>query len=223
MKEYSIKVQARETKGTRAASRMRRDGLIPAVVYGKSGNRLLAVESAPFRKLWHQAGGSAVVSIEDESGAMTMTLIQSVQRDPRRDTFVHVDFYEIQKDVKITAMIPVHTEGQSIGVKNEGGVLEIVTHELEVECLPGDLPSEIVIDVTPLKAGEIVHLEDLPVMEGVRFLGEPDMPVVAIVEPSVSVSADDEEAEGEAGEAGDEAADGEEGADSDGEKSSDKD
>lgn len=223
MKDYSIKVQARELKGSRASSRMRKQGLIPAVLYGKGGNRLLSVESAPFQKLWHQAGGSAIVSVEDESGARTTTLIQSVQRDPRRDTFVHIDFYEVQADVKITAMIPVHTDGESYGVKNEGGVLEIVTHEVEVECLPGDLPSEIMIDVTPLKAGEIVHLEDLPALDGVRFLGEPDMPVVAIVEPTVSIAADDEEDEGVAGDAAEETAGAEDGKGEDEEESSGKD
>lgn len=160
---------------------------------------MVSVESSSFTKLWREAGGSSVVMIENDQGRKTMTLIQSVQRDSRRDTFIHVDFHEIQSDEAITAMIPVVTDGEPVGVKNEGGLLEVVTHEVEVECLPHKLPHEITINVAEMRAGDVYHLENLPAMEGVRFLGEPDMPLVAIVAPSAAepkeVEAEAEEAE----------------------------
>lgn len=195
MNEFSLEVKSRTETGKRAAGRLRRQGLVPAVLYGKSGSRDLLVEHNPMAKLWRDAGSSNIVMIKDETGAETRTLIQNVQRHATLDKITHVDFFELVKGAAISAHIPVVMIGEAFGVKNEGGTLEVVTHEVEIRCLPRHLPPKIEVDVSKLHAGESVHVRDLPALEGVTYLGDEDLPIISVVAPGgASTVLEDEEA-----------------------------
>lgn len=180
MQDIKLSVKERTRPGRGASNRLRATGEIPAILYGVSGSRCLSVERGTFLKVWKQAGQSSVVTIKDDKGGTTMTLIQDTQRHPTTDEFLHIDFLELTKDHAITANIPLHVHGEPEGVKNEGGVLETPTHEVEVRCLPKNLPHQIDVDVSALHVGDVIHLSDLSALEGVEYLGDPDQPIVAI-------------------------------------------
>ena len=183
MEDIELSVTERTKPGRGTSKRLRASGHIPAVLYGVNGSRCLSVEKSVFLKIWKKAGQSSVVTVTDEKGAATMTLIQDTQRHPLTDEFLHIDFLELTKDHAITANIPLHVHGEAVGVKTEGGVLETPTHEVEVRCLPKNLPHQIEVDVSELNVGDVIHLSDLPALEGVEFLGDPDQPIVAITAP----------------------------------------
>ncbi|MGE9291430.1 MAG: 50S ribosomal protein L25 [Puniceicoccales bacterium] len=180
MEDISLSVSLRERAGSAAAGRIRREGKIPAVLYGTSGTRNLSVERSTFLKVWRKAGQSSIVTISDGDGFSTMSLIQDVQRNPLTDDFMHIDFLEVNAGHAITAHVPVHVHGTAVGVSNEGGVLDIQLHELEIRCLPKNLPHQIDVDVSALKLGDVLHLKDLPKVEGVEYVGDAETPVAGV-------------------------------------------
>ncbi|WP_269538097.1 50S ribosomal protein L25 [Cerasicoccus fimbriatus] len=195
MSEHLLSVQKREGIGRGNSRRLRAQGLIPAVIYGKSGNRNLAVAERDFQMLLREvAGSTAVITLKDDADQTIDALIHETQRDPLTDRFRHIDFLEVVAGQLIHAHIPVHVTGESIGVKN-GGVLDTPVHELEIHCMPRNLPEYVEINVSDLKIGDAIHLEDLPAIEGVTFDGEPDMVIVAVAEPAKVESSETEEAE----------------------------
>jgi large subunit ribosomal protein L25 len=180
MEALILKVSDRDSVGTGASKRIRSEGKIPTNLYGPSGNRNLAVEASEFRVFYAQVRGqSALFEIEDADGKKTRCLIEEVQVNPISRQVSHIDLREIAKGVEIHAHVPVHTKGISYGVKNQGGVLEIVAHQLEVRCLPRHLPKEIAVDVTDLKIHQSVHVRDLVAPEGVVILNPGDEVVVS--------------------------------------------
>ncbi len=195
MEEISLSVSPRERSGSGSSGRIRREGRIPAVMYGVSGARNLSVDRSAFLKVWRAAGQSSVVTISDGAGFSSMTLVQDVQRDPLTDEFLHIDFLELTKGHAITANIPVHTHGEPVGVRTESGVLDIQLHEVEVRCLPKDLPHQIDVDVESLKVGDVIHIKDLPAIEGVEYMGDEDQPVVGVAHGFVEPDETDEEAQ----------------------------
>lgn len=207
MAEHTLTVTTREGKGRGYSRRLRAQGSIPAVIYGKSGPQSLVVDEKDFRMLMRQTGGSATIVTLENKGAKTDTLIQATQRNPRTDRFEHIDFLEVQADQAITAQIPVHTTGEAIGVKTENGNLEVVLHDIEVACLPKDLPEQIELDVSELHVGDSIHISSLPQLEGVTYHGDPESVVVMCsaqmseeaAEPT-EVTAENVPAEGEEGE-----------------------
>ncbi len=195
MDKITLSVSPRETAGSSASGRLRREGRVPAVVYGASGTRNVSVERGPFLKVWRQAGQSSIVNISDGSKDEMMTLIQDVQRDPLSGDFVHIDFLELTKGHAITANIPLHVSGNPVGVHQGGGVLDIQLHEVEVRCLPMDLPHQIDVDVSGLDLGESLHIRDLPVLKGVEYVGDAEQPVAGVSHPVTEEEVVDEEAE----------------------------
>ncbi len=182
MNNLKLAVTTREGKGRGFSRRLRAQGSIPAVIYGKSGDRPLAVVEKDFTQLMREAAGSAsVITIEDDKGKSTLALIQATQRNPTTDRFEHIDFLEVSADKAFVAHIPVHTHGEAYGVKLQSGILEVAVHEIEVLCLPKDLPEHIDIDITEMKVGDAVHLGDLKPIEGVTFHGDPETIIVTIV------------------------------------------
>ncbi|MBC2602393.1 50S ribosomal protein L25 [Puniceicoccus vermicola] len=193
MEDISLSVSLRERAGSGAAGRIRREGKIPAVIYGTSGSRNLSVDRSTFLQVWRKAGQSSIVMIDDGNGFSTMSLIQDVQRNPLTDDFMHIDFLEVNSGHAISAHIPIHIHGTAKGVSNEGGVLDIQLHEVEVRCLPKDLPHQIDVDVSELALGDVIHVKDLPATEGVEYLGEEEAPVVAVTHAAAEETEDDEE------------------------------
>lgn len=184
MSEHLLSVQKREGIGRGFSRRLRAQGMIPAVIYGKSGNRSLAVSERNFLMLMREvAGTTSVITLEDDSKQRTEALIHEYQRDPLTDRFRHIDFLEVVAGEMIHAHIPVHAKGDPIGEKS-GGIFEQPVHELEIHCLPRNLPENIEIDVSNMGIGDAIHLEDLPAIEGVTFDGEPDMVIAYVAEPT---------------------------------------
>ncbi|MCD8482755.1 MAG: 50S ribosomal protein L25 [Verrucomicrobia bacterium] len=190
MKQISIQASKRENIGGSWAKRQRTDGLVPAVLYGENGVRHIQLNNRAFKTSWRSIGGrAALLELHiDGEAETTFAIIQDVQRDTRTDAFLHVDFKEIVRGKDMEADIPVVAKGTSNGVKNQGGVLEIATHTLSVRCRPRNLPEAIEIDVSALNVGESLHLRDITAPEGVTFLDDADLVVVACVGSSSGAS-----------------------------------
>lgn len=182
MENLVIKVQSRETVGTGSATKLRAQGRIPVNLYGPSGNRSLSVDKVDFRLLSKKiAGQTTLFEIETETGERVRSLIQEVQRNAISREVTHIDLREVAKGVEITAHVVVRVKGESFGVKSEGGLIEIVVDQVAVRCLPRHLPHEILIDVTDLRVGQSVHQKELPKYEGVSYVGDGDLVIVACV------------------------------------------
>lgn len=183
MNTLTINASARDQAGSASSGRLRAEGRVPAVVYGKSRKpENLSIDSREFRILLRAIGNNTpVVQLKSGDGDARTSVIKEVQRDPIKDTYTHVDFQEIASDELVVLEIPVHPIGEPDGVKNEGGTIETVSHSVSVRSLPKDIPSSIDADVRALKVGDSFHVSQLPAIEGVTYLDAPDQPVFAIV------------------------------------------
>jgi len=182
MKQIKLEVKSRDEVGRGPSRRMRVAGNIPAVIYGKSGCRRLAIDRTVFLALWKQVSGIAtLIEVHEDGRDAVWSIIKEVQRNPVTDAFLHIDFHEIERGKPMQASISVHLVGDSIGVKTEDGLLEMRAHEVEVRCLPRYLPEVIEIDVSGLHVGQSVHVSEIEVPEGVEFLDDPSKLIVACV------------------------------------------
>lgn len=187
MKQLALTIQSREDAGRGPCRRLRASGKVPAVLYGDSGSRSIAVNESALRQLLRSLRGSvALIELTDEKAQKTLSVFKDIQRDPVTDQFVHVDFREVAYGKLMTVNLPVRVVGESTGVKNENGVLEVVAHALEVRCLPKDMPEFITVDVADLRAGHAIHIKDLQAIEGVSFVGDPVAVVVACTAPEAA-------------------------------------
>ena len=175
MKQLELKVITRKETGRGSNRRLRASGKLPGVIYGKKGSRPLIIEQTDFRVLWKAiAGVTALIQIDVEGDKPALSIIKEVQRDSRTDQFIHIDFHEVSTTERMQTNVAVHIIGESIGVKNEGALLEVFAHNLEIRCLPTDLPSTIDVDVSELHTGDSVHIKDLKEIEGDEYLADPE-------------------------------------------------
>ena len=185
-----LKVATRAQTGRSASRRLRKVNRIPAILYGKhSAPEKLSVEVPEFTRLLKSVAGRALL-IElnrDDKAEKALSFLQEVQRDPITDRFLHVDLHEVKPEEKFEIRVPVRVTGESFGVKNQSGVLEIASHVLRVRCLPKDLPEAVEIDVTALNVGETIKVGELKPIDGVVFLDDKGQPVVACVEPVAEI------------------------------------
>ena len=180
MKRLKLSVIKRSEFGRGSVRRLRSSGKVPAVVYGHSGTTPLVVGERDLRDLLKQRGHSAsLVDISMDGGTTLLSDIADIQRDPVTDKFLRVDFHEVSQTEKMTTVVPLEFFGESIGVKNGGGVLDIARHEISVRCLPADLPSLVRIDVSALDIGNIIHLSDVSIPPEVELVGDHSSPVVS--------------------------------------------
>ena len=188
MEEIILEVEPRLELGKAKVKDLREKGFIPAVVYaaGKDAQSLKVSKSA-LLKLVHQHRIEAVVINlkvkDDKKHKSKVCLIKEIQYDPVRGDIVHVDFNEISLTKVIKVNVPVVVKGEPIGVKQEGGSLEHILWEIEVECLPTDIPKNIEVDVSQLKLGDSVHIKDLTLPPNVKILNEPSAIVLSVAAP----------------------------------------
>jgi large subunit ribosomal protein L25 len=179
-KRPSLEVEERAERGTRAAKRLRREGYVPGVVYGgKNGDcTSFKVNS---RDLRHVLAGSALIDLK-VGGKTRPVIVKDQQQHPVRDELLHIDLLEVRLDEKIQTQVSVHLEGaeEAPGIK-EGGVLEHVTHQLNIEALPTDIPDGIHVDVSGLEIAATMHLSEISAPAGVTFLDDPDETILATV------------------------------------------
>lgn len=185
MSDFTLNTTARTQTGRSASRRLRRANQIPAVLYGKHTNpESLVVEASEFRRLLKAMAGRAVLVELNKEGdsKKSLSFLEEIQRDPLTNNYLHIDFQEVKAGEKIDVHVPVIITGESLGVKNQNGVLEITTHELQVRCLPKDLPATIVVDITELEVGEMIKVSELTTIVGVEFLDNESQPVVICTE-----------------------------------------
>ncbi len=184
MKQITLNVLTRKETGSSAANRLRKAGKIPAIIYGKAGSNPLTLEKTEWRTLWKKVSKeAALIEIHNEEGDKMLSIIKDIQCDPLTDNFLHIDFHEVSTTEKITTPVPIHLEGEAIGVKNERAVLDVHLHEIEISCLPKDLPSLVELDVTELHADESLYVSHLPAIDGVTYVPNPKTVVVSCIGP----------------------------------------
>ncbi len=171
------------------SNKLRRNGFVPAVVYGEKKKTLsLKIERRRLIRFMHAHHGGENIVINLRVAAAKETeeksvLIKEIQKHPVNDEILHVDFNEISLTKRIEVKVPVETKGESMGVKQDGGVLEQVLWEVEVECLPTQIPEKFEVDITAMKIGDDVHVKDLRVPEGVAINTDPEAIVLSVVPP----------------------------------------
>jgi large subunit ribosomal protein L25 len=191
-KQLKLTAQTRTGIGRSAVNAIKKQGLVPAVVYGGSDTpQPLTLNAREISNLLsHATSEHLLVDLEIADGGnktSRLALIQEVQHDPIKRTVLHVDFHAVKADEKLHSEIPVVTTGEPAGVKNFGGILEIAIHELEIECLPKDLPELISLDVTALNVGDAIHVKDIQLPEGVSCRLDGDLTVVRVAAPKVEI------------------------------------
>lgn len=192
-KQIKLSAQTRHCDGRNAVKKIRTQGLVPAVIYGatrKATNlQLNSRELADV--LAHATGEQLLVDLEithEGKASKQLALIQEVQHHPVRRNVLHVDFHAVDENEKIHAHVSVEPQGEAIGVKTFGGLLVMLLHSVEVECLPKDLPEVIRVDVSALNVDQSLHLRDLQLPAGVHYRGDGDITVLRVSAPTTGVT-----------------------------------
>ncbi len=192
-----LTARTRTTSGKGAARQLRRSGQLPAVVYGRrEETESLALDTHELSRLLSRIhAATTVIDLEVDGGEPRPVLIREIQRHPYRPQLLHVDFFEIRADVKIRVPVPVHLVETPVGVEM-GGMLQFLRHELEVECLPNEIPSEFEVDVSGLEIGDSLHVSDVDA-GAVTILDDETVTICTVVPPALE---EEEEVDEEAGE-----------------------
>lgn len=185
MKEISLVASMRSSVGKGAARQVRMGGNIPAVVYGPEIEPFsIAVEERSFHAATKSAGGvSSIINLKVD-GKSNKVIIRDVQRDPVTSKIIHLDFYAVSMKKPISISIPIHFVGTARGVKTDGGIMQTTMRELEISCLPSDIPEHVEVDVAELGIGDSIHVLDLTIPK-VQILSEARRTVVVISAPTV--------------------------------------
>lgn len=191
-KQQKLSAQTRQATGRSAVNKIKEQGLVPAVIYGGSEASVsLSLNAREVGTLLSRAVSEhLLIDLEITDGnekTNRLALIKEVQHHPVRRDVLHVDFHAVNANETIHSAIPVEPVGEPAGVKNFGGILEIAMHELEIECLPKDLPEVISIDVSELGVGDAIHVRDVKLPAGVTAHSDADLTVVRIAAPKVEI------------------------------------
>jgi large subunit ribosomal protein L25 len=173
---------------TQKPSALRADGMLPAVVYDKGSNKNIYVERKAFDKLFRSVSTHGVITLEFADGTKLDTLVKDVSMDKRKRQVQHADFF-IVSDAPVEVAIPVHVHGTAKGIKEQGGVMDIVMHTVTVKASPKKLPQELLVDVTDIGLSEPFHTGDFVLPEGVTLVGNPKDTVLVIHAPRVEEAA----------------------------------
>jgi large subunit ribosomal protein L25 len=186
MQMQELTVTQREGKGKQAAKRLRREGQIPAILYGGATPQPIAVDPKAVLKMIHgHEGTTQLLSLKFDGGAASsrMAIIRDMQFDPVSEDLLHVDLQEVAADRAITVRVAVHPVGEAVGVRDTKGILSLVLHELEISCLPTNIPQRIDADVSELAIGDVLTVRNLVAPEGVRILNDPGQAIATVSPP----------------------------------------
>ncbi len=178
-----VPAQLRTTRGKNEARRVRVTGLIPAVVYGAFKDSV-AVTVNPkdvLKILRSKTGHNSIFDVEVEGVERTPVIVSDESYDPIKGSLLHVDFRRIDLTRKLRVAIPIHISGESKGVKQQGGMLDVVTRSVEIECIPDDIPNDFAVDVTELMVGGTIRVSDLPLQPGVKVLTHGESVIAHVV------------------------------------------
>jgi large subunit ribosomal protein L25 len=190
--EAVLEAQARDTFGKNEGRRTRREGRVPAVVYGASSgdkNRTataISVDPKALSRILHSdSGANTLISLKLAGTADARVLVREYQLDPVTHQILHADFYRVAMDKLLQVTIPVIVKGEPKGVKQQGGILEFIRREIEIECLPADIPENVEIDVSELMLHQGVRVRDIPVHPKWTPVSEAEMMLVHVIMPKV--------------------------------------
>ena len=177
----TLEAQPRTSGNKNAARRVRQDGKIPAVVYGAGQDSLpVAVDPRQVTRILNSETGHNTIFDLALDGAKSKAMIVDWQYEPIKGKLLHIDVKRIAMDKKLAVMVPIELVGEPAGVKTQGGILEQMLREVEIECLPGDIPSHIDVDVSDLVFGKVLRVADLPHSGKLKFLTDENQPVAHV-------------------------------------------
>lgn len=184
MERIIIHAEKREEIGKGASRSLRRNNMIPVILYRKGSSIPLKVPKKELSQFINETAGEKVmVNLELGNGENKLALLKDYQVDPIKRELLHVDFYEVLLTEKVRLSIRVITTGEPVGVKRDGGVLQHLLREVEIECLPDRIPGHITVDISELEIGQSIHVKDLKVDGDIKILNDPDEVVVNVVAP----------------------------------------
>lgn len=187
----------RSDVGTGNARKLRRDGQVPAIIYGHGREpQSLALNTRDFDKLLSTISYASTVVELDVEGTVALTLIRDIQRHPFKKNVLHVDFQELVAGEKVTVSVPIVFIGVPDGVRNSGGILDQVMHEVEIRVDPSSIPNHVDLDVTALNIGHGLHVRDLNLPEGVEVMDDEDATICVVTAPKAAVEETPAAAEG---------------------------
>src|SRR5215468_7574592 len=187
--EAVLEATTRDSFGKNEARRTRRDGKVPAVIYGGSAEgghtaTAIAVEPKSLLKILHsESGANTLISLKLAGAGDTKVLVKHFQLDPLTHQVLHADFYRVAMDRVIQVTIPVIVKGEPKGVKQQGGVLELIRREIEIECLPGDIPENVEVDASELMLNQGIRVRDIATSPKWKPISDADMMLVHVIMP----------------------------------------
>jgi ribosomal protein L25, Ctc-form len=202
MEEINLLAQARKEVGRSKVKSLRTKGAIPGVVYGEGKkSQAISVDKKTFlRILKSQKGENVIINLsiaaDEKKSKEIPVLIKELQHDPVSDELIHIDFNQISLTKEIKVKVPIVAKGEPVGVKQDGGSLAHLLWDLEVECLPTEIPAHIEVDVSNLLIGDAIHVKDLIVPKKVKVLHEPDLVVLSVAPPVKEVLPEEAAVEG---------------------------
>jgi large subunit ribosomal protein L25 len=199
MERLNLNVQLRDKVGKGAARSFRRQGSIPAVIYGKEKSYPISLNKGELIQFFKKTSGEqAIVNLKFKDGDNRLALMKDYQVDPVLNEMLHVDFMEVSLTEKITVTVPLTAVGEPIGVKRDKGILQHITREVEIESLPDNIPGHMDIDISELEIGDSVNVSNLSPPEGVTILTDQSAVIISVIAPVVEEEVVPEEEEAEA-------------------------
>jgi large subunit ribosomal protein L25 len=185
--EATLDAVERNQRGKNEARRLRATGRIPAVVYGdREGGKAIAVDPKILARILRtEQGANTLIALNLPGGGEARVLVKEYQLDPVTRDLLHADFYRVAMDKLIRLQVTVVAQGEPKGVKQQGGVLDIVHRQIEIECLPADIPTSIEVDVTDMMVGQSIRVRDIATNARWKFLSDPDMMILHVIIPKV--------------------------------------
>jgi large subunit ribosomal protein L25 len=188
MERVSINAEKRDVSGKGSARSLRRAGMVPAVLYREGKAQSIKLAKKDLAKLINSVAGEQVmVDLNFADGDKKLALLKDFQVDPVRRELLHTDFFEVSLTEKVRITVHVATKGESIGVKRDGGLLQHTLREIEIECLPDLIPGKIEVDISKLELGQVLHVRDLKLAEGIKILTDQGDVIVTVIEPVAEV------------------------------------
>jgi len=191
MASATLEATTRDSRGKNEARRLRVAGRIPAVLYGGAGGAVpLSVDPKALSRILHSGSGvNSIISLDVKGQGVTQVLVKEFLLEPIKHSMLHADFYRLQMDKAITVTVSIVLKGEPKGVKLQGGVVDFPGREVEVECLPGDIPENLTIDVSELMIGQGVRLKDLSAGAKWTAVSDPDTLIVHVIAAKVEEAA----------------------------------
>jgi large subunit ribosomal protein L25 len=184
MERVTLTAEKRQEHGKGAARTLRRAGMVPATLYREGKAQSIKLNKKDLAKLINTVAGEQVmVDLNFTDGDKKLALLKDYQVDPIKKELLHTDFFEVSLTEKVRITVHVATVGEPIGVKRDAGILQHTLREIEIECLPGQIPGKIEVEISKLELGQSIHVSDLKIAEGIKIITDPGDVIVTVIAP----------------------------------------